>query len=139
MKNVIIAYSLNPEVIVKGFEQKTPTLKKRINSINSLQKLGWQIGLRFDPLINYSKNRLIYKNFFGYIFSKIQVEKIHSVTTGQFRMPNYFFNKLINIRPEDSLIFNKLKNEKLHESQAQKKECEEELLKFIDQRKLFAN
>ena len=28
-------------------------------------------------------------------------------------MPNNFFNKLVNIRPEDSLIFNKLKNEKI--------------------------
>ena len=50
-----------------------------------------------------------------------------------------FFNKLVNIRPEDSLIFNKLKNEKLLEGQTQKKECEEELIKFIDQNKLFAN
>ena len=139
MKNVIIAYSLNPEIIVKGFEQKTPTLKKRINSINSLQKLGWQVGLRFDPLINYSKNKLIYKKFFEFIFSKIQVEKIHSVTTGHFRMPNNFFNKLINIRPEDSLIFNKLKNDRLLECQTQRKECEEELIKFIDYKKLFAN
>ena len=139
MKNVIIAYSLNPEIIVKEFEQKTPSLKKRINSINYLQERGWQIGLRFDPLINYSKNKLIYKKFFSYVFSKIQVKKIHSVTTGQFRMPNNFFNKLINIRPEDSLIFNKLKNEKILEGQTQNKECKEELTKFIDQNKLFAN
>ena len=73
------------------------------------------------------------------MFSKIQVEKIHSVTTGHFRMPNNFFNKLVNIRPEDSLIFNKLKNDKLLEYQTQRKECEEELIKFIDKKKLFAN
>ena len=74
--------------------------------------------MRFDPLINYSKNKLIYKKFFHFIFNKIQVEKIHSVTTGHFRMPNNFFNKLVNIRPEDSLIFNKLKSEKLLEYQS---------------------
>ena len=79
------------KLLLKEFEQKTPTLKKRIDSINYLQERGWQIGLRFDPLINYSKNKLIYKKFFIYIFSKIQVEKIHSVTTGHFRMPNNFF------------------------------------------------
>ena len=118
---LLLLIVLTLKLLLKEFEQKTPTLKKRINSINSLQKLGWQIGLRFDPLINYSKNKLIYKNFFNYIFSKIQVEKIHSVTTGHFRMPNNFFNKLVNIRPEDSLIFNKLKNEKLLECQTQKK------------------
>ena len=47
-------------------------------------------------------------------------------------MPNNFFNKLVNIRPEDSLIFNKLKNENLLECQTQRKECEQELIKFID-------
>tara|TARA_B100000963_G_scaffold359939_1_gene388846 strand:+ start:704 stop:1672 length:969 start_codon:yes stop_codon:yes gene_type:complete len=139
IKNVIVAYSLNPEVIIKEFEQKTPTLKKRINSINFLQERGWKIGLRFDPLINYRMNKLIYKNFFSYIFSQIQVKKIHSVTTGYFRMPKNFFNKLINIRPEDSLLFNKLKNEKLLEDKSQKKECEEELIKFIDKKRLFIN
>ena len=54
-------------------------------------------------------------------------------------MPNNFFNKLVNIRPEDSLIFNKLKNDKLLEYQTQIKECEQELIKFIDYKKLFAN
>jgi len=139
IKNVIIAYSLNPEVIIKKFEQKTPTLKKRINSIRFLQERGWKIGLRFDPLINYSKNKLIYKKFFNIIFSQVEVKKIHSVTTGFFRMPNNFFNKLINIRPEDSLIFNKLKKENSFDDNIKKNECVEELVKFIDQKKIFSN
>ena len=139
IKNVIVAYSLNPEILVKGFEQKTPSLKKRIDSIKFLQDQGWKIGLRFDPVINYKKNKLIYKKFFNYIFSQFQVEKIHSVTTGFFRMPNNFFNKLVNIRPEDSLIFNQLKKENLTELNDQKKECEKELRKFVNQKILFSN
>ncbi len=139
VENIIIAYSLNPEILVKRFEQKTPTLKKRINSIKILQELGWKIGLRFDPLINYNENKLIYKNFFNYIFSQIKIEKIHSVTTGFFRMPNNFFNKLINIRPEDALIFNKLKKENLPKDHIQKRECVEELGKFVKQKILFTN
>ena len=54
-------------------------------------------------------------------------------------MPNSFFNKLINIRPEDSLTLNRLKNEKKSKNQFQLRECEEELVKFIDQKKIFAN
>ena len=61
---LLLLIVLNPEIIVKEFEQKTPTLKKRIDSIKFLQKLGWKVGLRFDPLINYSENKLIYKKFF---------------------------------------------------------------------------
>ncbi len=139
IENVIIAYSLNPEILVKRFEQKTPTLKKRIDSIKILQERGWKIGLRFDPIINYNENKLIYKNFFNNIFSQIKGEKIHSVTTGFFRMPNKFFNRLINIRPEDSLIFNKLKRESLPKEHIQKRECAEELAKFVKQKILFSN
>ena len=139
IENVIIAYSLNPEILIEGFEQKTPKLKKRINSIKFLQRRGWKVGLRFDPLINYNENKLIYKNFFNYVFSQVQPEKIHSVTTGFFRMPNNFFNKLVNMRPEDSLIFNRLKKEKISKDLFQKEECEKELGKFIDQKILFAN
>ncbi len=139
IENIIIAYSLNPDILVKEFEQKTPTLKKRIESAKFLQARGWKIGLRFDPLIDYKENKLIYKNFFNYIFSQLQVEKIHSVTTGFFRMPNNFFNKLVNVRPEDSLIFNKLKKQNLQENVDQKKECQEELRKFVNQNILFSN
>jgi hypothetical protein len=54
-------------------------------------------------------------------------------------MPNKFFNRLINIRPEDSLIFNKLKRESLPKEHIQKRECAEELAKFVKQKILFSN
>ena len=139
IENIIIAYSLNPEVLINEFEQKTPKLKKRIDSIKFLQRLGWKVGLRFDPLINYNENKLIYKKFFYHVFSQIQPEKIHSVTTGSFRMPNNFFNKLVNMRPEDSLIFNRLQKENLLKDHSQKKECEKELGKFFNKKIIFAN
>ena len=87
----------------------------------------------------FTLNRPFYKNFFNYVFSQVQPEKIHSVTTGFFRMPNNFFNKLVNMRPEDSLIFNRLKKEKSSKDHSQEKECEKELSKFIDQKIFFAN
>ena len=37
--------------MVKEFEDKTPSLSKRLKAIIKLQNLGWSIGLRFDPLI----------------------------------------------------------------------------------------
>ena len=90
-------------------------------------------------MCQYTWNRTNYYRAPKSQYNKLQVEKIHSVTTGYFRMPNNFFNKLINIRPEDSLIFNQLKNEGLMESHNQKQECKKELIKFIDQKILFSN
>ncbi len=139
MDNVIIAYSLNPEEIINKFEQKTPSLSKRLESLKMLQKLGWNIGLRFDPLINFIKNREIYNTFFRQVFSKLDTFQIHSVTVGCFRMPNKFLQRLINIRPHDSLIFSQLDKENTSEKEKIKKICKEELERLIDYKKVFFN
>ena len=61
LANVIPAFSLNPEHVVKEFEDKTPSLSKRLKAIIKLQNLGWSIGLRFDPLI-YCEQKKSMKN-----------------------------------------------------------------------------
>ena len=62
LENVIPAFSLNPEYVVKEFEDKTPSLSKRLKAIIKLQNLGWSIGLRFDPLI-YCEQKGGYEEF----------------------------------------------------------------------------
>ena len=139
LKNVIVAYSLNPETIISEFEKKTPNLKRRLESLKTLQSLGWKIGLRFDKLINFIENIKIYKNFFKNVFDVLDANNIHSVTVGNFRMPNKFLERIINLRPMDSLIFNKLKNENKQNLNKMKYVCQKELSNFISYKKLFFN
>ena len=101
--NIIPAFSLNPEFVIKEFEDKTPSLTKRLNAIIKLQNLGWSIGLRFDPLIYYHQKRK-YEEFFNKVFQLIHKNKIHSVTLGKFRMPVTYLKKLSKIRPENYFI-----------------------------------
>ena len=138
LDNVIVAYSLNPNEIIKEFEPKTSNLKIRLKCLKILQQMNWKIGLRFDPIINVDGNFNLYKHFFKIIFSELDPKKIHSVTLGKFRMPRRFYNKFINLRQEDSFVFNKLNNSdenninKLHE-------YEFELLKHLEPNKIFSN
>ena len=51
MKNCVIAFSLMPKAMSESLDHKAPKISERIKAISKLAKLGWKIGLRFDPLI----------------------------------------------------------------------------------------
>ena len=143
LKNVIPAFSLNPEYIVKEYEDKTPSLSHRLKAIIKLQNSGWSVGLRFDPLIYFGQKR-DYKEFFFKVFKFIDNNKIHSVTLGKFRMPDSYLKKLSRIRPENHLIqlenakriFPKLDNDY---EETKRLFLVEIITKFVGKEKVFIN
>ena len=143
LENVIPAFSLNPENIVKEYEDKTPSLSKRLKAIVKLQKLGWSIGLRFDPLI-YCDQKRNYKEFFNKIFELIDKNKVHSVTLGKFRMPDSYLKKISRIRPDNYLIqfenarrmFPKLDQ---NNDEVQRLFFIKLITKFVEKEKIFIN
>jgi len=141
--NIIPAFSLNPESIIREYEDKTPSLKARLDAIKNLQELGWNIGLRFDPLIWNNKKRN-YEDFFSFVFNFLNVQKLHSVTLGSFRMPSKYLKKIAKIRPDNYLIQKEntkrlleIKTEDLNKEA--KKFCESQILKYLPKQKLFLN
>ena len=100
--NVVIAYTLSPEKIAKSFEIKAPSLKRRLESIKKLQENGWQIGLRFDPLI-YVEN---YQDHYGPFLEEVLslVEAPHSITLGAFRLPLSTFKEMERVSPKEPLL-----------------------------------
>lgn len=143
LRNVIPAFSLNPEFVIKNFEDKTPSLEKRLIAIKNLQKQDWNIGLRFDPLI-WAGAKKDYKAFFNNVFNFIDVSKVHSVTLGSFRMPKKYLKKISKLKPNDYFLqrnyirslFNLEKNEELMD---QEEFCIREITKFISKEKFFNN
>ena len=100
--NVVIAFTLSPEKIAKSFELKAPTLKRRLKAIHDLQEKGWQIGLRFDPLI-YVEN---YQDHYGPFFEEVLslVKNPHSITLGAFRLPVSTFKEMERVSPKEPLL-----------------------------------
>lgn len=104
IKNCVIAFSFTPDKIASALEHKAPTVKKRLQAIIDLQEAGWQIGLRFDPLI-YTKNYVNeYSELFNDVFSSINPELTHSISLGSFRLPKDFFRKLEKLYPDEKLF-----------------------------------
>lgn len=101
--NVIAAFSFTPPDIAKALEHRVPSVQSRVNAMQKLQRVGWNIGLRFDPLIYVHNYRQHYANLVNEVCSSIDVSRVHSVSLGSFRMPKDFFKTIVKLYPHSPL------------------------------------
>jgi spore photoproduct lyase len=106
-----VAFSFTPKKIAGALEHKAPDVNKRLQAIIDLQKAGWQIGLRFDPIIYTKDYESQYTELFDNIFSRVNPDLIHSVSLGGFRLPKEYFRKLEKLYPDDKLFSSPLAEE----------------------------
>ncbi len=111
LSNCVVAFSFTPDKISQVLEHKVPSIEKRLNTMIELQKAGWQIGLRFDPLIYSDDYKELYKALFHDLFNKLDSSLIHSVSLGSFRLPKPYFRKLEKLYPDDFLLASPVEEE----------------------------
>ena len=102
--NCVVAYSFTPDAVAAALEHKAPTVAKRIRALEQLQGRGWQIGLRFDPLIYREGVEQEYQALFDQLFARIDTHMLHSVSLGSFRLPKPFYRNLERLYPEEPLF-----------------------------------
>jgi spore photoproduct lyase len=130
----IVAFSLSPDEIAKKVEDKAPPLTKRLDSLCKLQDQGWQLGLRFDPLIFQTGYQQQYKNLFEQVFSRIKLDSLHSVSLGVFRLPEKYFKKVHKLYPEERLFASPL--ETRQKMTSYKTEIEQEMMQYCTEQLL---
>jgi len=104
LSNCIVAYSLSPASVVREEEHRTPSLAKRLDAMSTLQKRGWKIGLRFDPILKAQQFEPLYQNLFDTVFQSLDASLIHSVSLGPFRLPKSFHKKMTRLYPDSPLL-----------------------------------
>lgn len=102
--NVIVAYTLSPSETLAQVEPRTPPLSLRLQAMQKLQQLGWQIGIRLDPLLQQKNFISRYQLFLSEVFSYVDPQKIHSVTVGTFRLPKPFYENMKKIGASLALL-----------------------------------
>ena len=102
--NCVIAYSFTPAEIAAAIEHKTPSVSNRLQALQRLQAHGWQIGLRFDPLIYQEGAQEQYAQLFEQVFRHVDMPLLHSVSLGSFRLPKPYFQTLSRLYPEEVLF-----------------------------------
>lgn len=142
-KNTIVAYTLNPQKIIDRDEKKTPSLKDRLKAILKLQEAGYQIALRFDPMMMIENGLQIYGDFFDEVFNQIALTNIHSVTVGSYRLPKTVYQNYAKIAPFDfrlALLEEKPEEEFAYPNRSIEKllnHAEEKILTYLPSNKLY--
>jgi len=139
----IVAFSLSPNEIANKVEDKAPSLERRLDAIKKLQQHGWQIGLRFDPLIYQTGYQQQYQQLFEQVFAFIDLKQLHSVSLGVFRLPESFYKKIHALYPDELLFASPLEHQNGMVSYQKELEqemmqyCTEQLLGYIPSQKFF--
>lgn len=78
LSNVMVSFSLSPEEISKEIDLRTPGLKARLDAMLALKKLGFKLGIHFDPIIFKQNTLELYRNLISELSrrSLLQVEYI---------------------------------------------------------------
>jgi spore photoproduct lyase len=97
--NLILAWTLSPEEIIRKYENGTPSLRERLNCIEEVIQDGWRVRLCFDPVFPIDGWKAIYEKFISRTFSLLKPGDIDSVSTGVFRMNTDYFKKIRKARP----------------------------------------
>ena len=102
--NVVVAMSFTAHAAAAAWEHKVPSIEKRLAALRKLQQAGWQVALRFEPLIADAGMVENYQRLFEQVFSVLDCAKIHSVSTGMFRMPVDYFKNIVRLYPDEALF-----------------------------------
>lgn len=143
MTNCIVAFSLSPSVLAEAMEHKAPPLSNRLNALEKLQRAGWPIGLRFDPIIYCDNYQSLYNDFFEQVFAHIDLQLLHSVSLGIFRLPQGFYRNMVKLYPEEKLFAGPLtvSQPMVSYEAALEREmlafCQTKLLQLVPDNKLF--
>jgi len=73
---VIMSFSLNALPVAKKWENKAPTVKKRIEAAKKLSDLGYEIRIRIDPMVPISNWEKHYRDLLDLMFADFVPERI---------------------------------------------------------------
>lgn len=83
--NTVVAWSVNPQEIIKSNEFKTASLPKRINAASTLVDEGYRVAFHFDPVICYEGWEEGYSDTIDLLFQTVPKERIAWISLGTLR------------------------------------------------------
>lgn len=139
--NVIFAWTVLPDEVIKKYELKVPSLNDRLNSIKEATQKGVQVRLSIEPIMKISNFKEVYKKFAYEVFNVIDAAKIRDINVGSFRVKNEQLKRMRKLNPYSSIFahkFVKIKDYSTYENCNEIEEYVRELFKnYVDEGKVF--
>jgi spore photoproduct lyase len=103
LKNIVIAWSLNPQEVIEREELLTPDLFSRLKAIKKVQQQGYKIAIHFDPIVFSQGWKSAYLDLIKAIAQIIDPSRIAWWSLGALRFP-YSLREYI-FKHRDSRLF----------------------------------
>lgn len=102
--NIVVGFSVNPDIVRINEEEFSATLKERIDAAAALVNAGYKIALHFDPIVSIANAEQEYKQTINFIFSQLKPEDIAWISLGTFRYTNDLKSMMEYNYPKSSLL-----------------------------------
>jgi len=95
-ENILISFTFSPQEIIDRYELHASSLEERITAAQALQKHGYTIGLRLDPMIEVEGSDKIYERMVDEIFTRLDHDKIRDIGIGTIRYKKGLRQKVLS-------------------------------------------
>lgn len=99
LPNVIWAFTLSPDEVIRRYEHKTPALSARLGTASAALSEGRRVRLCFDPMLLVPNWKALYCDLFRETFSVLPAEQINDVSLGVFRISKDYLKTMRKNRP----------------------------------------
>jgi len=97
--HTIIAFSINNEAVSQKYEIGAPPFEKRLEAAHKVQKAGYPLRLRLDPIVPFNGWKNAYANTIKRIFEVVRPERM-TLGTLRFEIPFYNMRNSIFTAPD---------------------------------------
>ncbi len=107
-RNVVISWTISPEVITLNEELGTASLTERIKAIRKVISAGYRVGIHFDPIIYYPGWEKGYRDAVERVFTILPEGQIAWVSMGSLRFFPYHLDEARRRFPTHRILFEEM-------------------------------
>ncbi len=104
VSRVVYAFTLSPDKVVKGYENRTASLQERIACAALALKKGFSVRLCFDPMIYCSDWKKHYREMVQQVLEAMDMDKIYDISIGSFRISKDYLKKMRRNAPNSAVV-----------------------------------
>lgn len=106
--HTVIAWSVNPQVLIDAEEHKAASLAERLEAMAKVQAAGYKLALHFDPLLYHPQWEELYEDLIRQLFQVVDPDRVTWISLGTLRFPPEMKEMVLNKFPHSRIMFAEL-------------------------------
>lgn len=103
--HTVLAWSLNPQEIIRQNELKTAQLIQRLTAARKAAEAGYLLAFHFDPILFHPHWKKLYGELIDELYLHIDPERIAWISMGSLRFPPSMKEKIIDRYPNTAIPY----------------------------------